>query len=197
MFKQCHITERDVLDLRAFVLAGGDGTRLQSLTHQIDGDGRPKQFSKIFGGKSLLTHTRERLRPIFAEDQVAFIFGASSNRGVMVLNYRKTSCSGAPIFGVKVEVIYGRERTFSGNSRRQSRRAESCLRFLQHQRLRTQSTRLVLQRRLRSGRKSHPHRGFRESGRGFESARRGRHRCAGHDGYGSTRGVAVDRRVCA
>ncbi len=80
MSKQCHIAERDGLDLRAFVLAGGDGTRLQSLTHQIDGDGRPKQFSKIFGGKSLLTHTRERLRPIFAEDQVAFVVTRSHER---------------------------------------------------------------------------------------------------------------------
>jgi mannose-1-phosphate guanylyltransferase len=70
MFKKHSIAERDGLDLRAFVLAGGDGTRLQSLTHKIDGDGRPKQFSKIFGGKSLLTHTRDRLRPIFSDDQL-------------------------------------------------------------------------------------------------------------------------------
>lgn len=80
MFKQRYIAERDGLDLRAFVLAGGEGTRLQSLTHKIDGDGRPKQFSKIFGGKSLLTHTRERLRPIFADDQVAFVVIRSHER---------------------------------------------------------------------------------------------------------------------
>jgi mannose-1-phosphate guanylyltransferase len=80
MFKQRYLAERNGLDVRAFVLAGGDGTRLQSLTHQIDGDGRPKQFSKIFGGKSLLTHTRERLRSIFAEDQVAFVVTRSHER---------------------------------------------------------------------------------------------------------------------
>ena len=73
MFKKHSVAERDGSDLRAFVLAGGDGTRLQSLTHKIDGDQRPKQFSKIFGGKRLLTHTRERLRPIFADDRVAFV----------------------------------------------------------------------------------------------------------------------------
>lgn len=73
MFKKHAIAERDCSDLRAFVLAGGDGTRLQRLTHKIDGDSRPKQFSKIFGGKSLLTHTRDRLRLIFADDQVAFV----------------------------------------------------------------------------------------------------------------------------
>ena len=49
----------------AIVLAGGDGTRLQGLTREIDGDARPKQFSRIFGDQSLLSHTRERLRPIF------------------------------------------------------------------------------------------------------------------------------------
>src|SRR5437016_2284690 len=73
VFKKHSIAEQDGADVRAFVLAGGEGTRLQSLTHKIDGDWRPKQFSKIFGGKSLLTHTRERLRPIFSDDQVAFV----------------------------------------------------------------------------------------------------------------------------
>jgi len=48
MFKKHSIAERDGSDLRAFVLAGGDGTRLQSLTHKIEGDWRPKQFSKNF-----------------------------------------------------------------------------------------------------------------------------------------------------
>ncbi len=80
MYKQRSIAERDGSDVRAFVLAGGEGTRLQRLTHKIDGDGRPKQFSKIFGGKSLLTHTRDRLRPIFSDDQVAFVVIRSHER---------------------------------------------------------------------------------------------------------------------
>ena len=50
------------------------------MTHKIDGDGRPKQFSKIFGGKSLLTHTRDRLRPIFADDQVGIVVIRSHER---------------------------------------------------------------------------------------------------------------------
>ena len=36
----------------AIVLAGGDGIRLQELTRKIDGDGRSKQFSRIFGDRS-------------------------------------------------------------------------------------------------------------------------------------------------
>ena len=59
--------------IRAIVLAGGDGTRLQDLTRKIDGDSRPKQFSRIFGNLSLLGHTRERLQRIFRDDEVLFV----------------------------------------------------------------------------------------------------------------------------
>lgn len=57
----------------AIVLAGGDGTRLQGLTRIIEGDSRPKQFSRIFGGCSLLGQTRERLRPVFSDDRILFV----------------------------------------------------------------------------------------------------------------------------
>jgi len=56
----------------AVVLAGGDGTRLKEMTHQIAGDWRPKQFCEFFEGKSLLNHTRERIAPIFNEDRTLF-----------------------------------------------------------------------------------------------------------------------------
>ena len=57
----------------AVVLAGGSGTRVQSLTRKIEGDRRPKQFCRILGGRSLLGDTRERLRPIFLEDRTVFV----------------------------------------------------------------------------------------------------------------------------
>ena len=57
----------------AIVLAGGDGTRLRGLTRKIDGDSRPKQFSRIFGDRSLLSHTRQRLKPIFGDDRLMFV----------------------------------------------------------------------------------------------------------------------------
>jgi mannose-1-phosphate guanylyltransferase len=57
----------------AVVLAGGDGTRLQELTHKISGDSRPKQFCPFFGEKSLLDHTRERIAPLFHEDRTLFV----------------------------------------------------------------------------------------------------------------------------
>jgi mannose-1-phosphate guanylyltransferase len=64
---------RDIKQSWAIVLAGGDGTRLQGLTREIDGDARPKQFSRVFGDQSLLCHTRERLKPIFGDNRSMFV----------------------------------------------------------------------------------------------------------------------------
>jgi mannose-1-phosphate guanylyltransferase len=65
--------KKDAQEPWAIILAGGDGTRLQGLTRIIEGDSRPKQFSKIFGRRSLLGHTRERLRPVFSDDRIRFV----------------------------------------------------------------------------------------------------------------------------
>jgi mannose-1-phosphate guanylyltransferase len=43
------------------ILAGGDGVRLRSLTRAVSGDDRPKQFSPLLGGQTLLTRTRLRV----------------------------------------------------------------------------------------------------------------------------------------
>ena len=45
----------------AVLLAGGDGTRLQSMTRAITGDNRPKQFVPVIGGSTLLDQTRKRV----------------------------------------------------------------------------------------------------------------------------------------
>lgn len=45
----------------AVILAGGDGTRLRSMTRAIAGDDRPKQFCSIVGGRTLLEQTRRRV----------------------------------------------------------------------------------------------------------------------------------------
>src|SRR6266496_2982592 len=45
----------------AVILAGGDGTRLRSMTRAIAGDDRPKQFCPIVGGRTLLDQTRDRV----------------------------------------------------------------------------------------------------------------------------------------
>ncbi|HEV8428286.1 MAG TPA: sugar phosphate nucleotidyltransferase [Pyrinomonadaceae bacterium] len=48
-------------DRWAVILAGGDGTRLQSMTRAITGDSRPKQFVPVIGGSTLLDQTRRRV----------------------------------------------------------------------------------------------------------------------------------------
>jgi len=52
---------------------GGDGTRLRELSYEVSGDGRPKQFCEFFGGKTLLAHTRDRLRPLFLHKNTFFV----------------------------------------------------------------------------------------------------------------------------
>ncbi len=56
----------------AVILAGGDGTRLRELSYRVSGDRRPKQFCEFFGGKTLLGHTRDRLRPLFLDKNTLF-----------------------------------------------------------------------------------------------------------------------------
>jgi len=51
---------RDKTNRYAVVLAGGDGTRLRSITKMITGDDRPKQFCSILGEETLLDKTRLR-----------------------------------------------------------------------------------------------------------------------------------------
>jgi mannose-1-phosphate guanylyltransferase len=51
------------------LLAGGDGRRLKTLTRQIAGDPRPKQFCAIFDGETLLDRTRRRADLFTRADQ--------------------------------------------------------------------------------------------------------------------------------
>ncbi|MCC7307549.1 MAG: hypothetical protein IT173_08280 [Acidobacteria bacterium] len=45
----------------AVILAGGDGSRLKSLTRAIAGDERPKQFCPFLSDRTLLDETRDRI----------------------------------------------------------------------------------------------------------------------------------------
>ncbi len=64
----------------ALILAGGEGTRLQDLTRSIAGDFRPKQFCPLFGGKTLLRHTCDRIDPLFRRDQKLFVVTQAHER---------------------------------------------------------------------------------------------------------------------
>ena len=52
------------------VLAGGDGMRLQSLTRQLAGDDRPKQFCRLLGAETLLAETQRRARRLIAPERL-------------------------------------------------------------------------------------------------------------------------------
>src|ERR1041385_8775387 len=57
----------------AVILAGGDGTRLQSMTRSITGDDRPKQFVPVLGGSTLLDQTRRRVALSVLPAQTMFV----------------------------------------------------------------------------------------------------------------------------
>jgi len=61
----------------AIILAGGDGTRLLSLTRAIAGDDRPKQFCPILGDETLLDQTRRRVSLAVTPAQTMFSFRES------------------------------------------------------------------------------------------------------------------------
>src|SRR5690349_7472380 len=59
--------------LWALVLAGGDGTRLQGLTHVIAGAPIPKQYCRILGPRSMLETTLCRIGPLVSTDRTLAI----------------------------------------------------------------------------------------------------------------------------
>lgn len=56
----------------AVILAGGDGSRLKSLTRAITGDERPKQFCPILNDETLLDVTRKRVELKFKPENIYY-----------------------------------------------------------------------------------------------------------------------------
>jgi len=57
----------------AVILAGGDGTRLKSLTRKIAGDERPKQFCSVLGATTLLEETQRRAALEFSRERIVYV----------------------------------------------------------------------------------------------------------------------------
>ena len=55
------------------ILAGGEGTRLKSLTRQIAGDERPKQFCSVLGRGTLLEETQARAALEIARERTVYV----------------------------------------------------------------------------------------------------------------------------
>lgn len=64
----------------AVILAGGEGSRLKSLTRAIAGDERPKQFCPILNGETLLDVTRNRVALKIAPENTFFSLTATHER---------------------------------------------------------------------------------------------------------------------
>lgn len=59
--------------LWAIILAGGNGSRLRSLTERIAGDARPKQFCPMLGGMTFLTQTRRRVELLIPPEHILIV----------------------------------------------------------------------------------------------------------------------------
>lgn len=70
MYEPCSMTEKNEW---AVILAGGDGSRLLSLTHKIFGDDRPKQFCPIINKNTLLEETRRRVEIALPAAKTMFV----------------------------------------------------------------------------------------------------------------------------
>jgi mannose-1-phosphate guanylyltransferase len=68
--QQCQIDQDNEW---AVILAGGDGTRLKSLTRKIAGDERPKQFCSVLGATTLLEETQRRAALEFSRERTVYV----------------------------------------------------------------------------------------------------------------------------
>jgi mannose-1-phosphate guanylyltransferase len=57
----------------AVILAGGEGTRLRSMTRAIAGDDRPKQFCSLVDERTLLEQTRQRVAISFDSNRTMIV----------------------------------------------------------------------------------------------------------------------------
>ena len=80
MHSACKISSTSNRHSWALILAGGEGARLQELTRSIAGDVRPKQFCRLFGGKTLLRQTCDRIHPLFRRDRNLFVVTRTHER---------------------------------------------------------------------------------------------------------------------
>src|SRR5258705_11595744 len=62
------------------VLSGGEGVRLRALTRQICGDERPKQYVPIYGNRTLLRQTLDRVALRIRPSQTAVVTLRSHSR---------------------------------------------------------------------------------------------------------------------
>src|ERR1700723_634045 len=77
LIKDDHAAKRDA---GAIILAGGDGTRLLSLTRRISGLDLPKQFCAIIGRETLLEQTRRRVALSISPERTVTVVSRAHER---------------------------------------------------------------------------------------------------------------------
>jgi mannose-1-phosphate guanylyltransferase len=60
----------------AIVLAAGRGERLAAMVRARSGGDLPKQFVRLYGARTLLQHTLDRIAPLFAPERTLVVVGA-------------------------------------------------------------------------------------------------------------------------
>jgi mannose-1-phosphate guanylyltransferase/mannose-6-phosphate isomerase len=60
-------------NLWAIVLAGGEGTRLSTLTRAVHGHDMPKQFAALWGGRTFLARTLDRIGSIVPRERTVVV----------------------------------------------------------------------------------------------------------------------------
>jgi mannose-1-phosphate guanylyltransferase len=75
-----NVTKLEHSDLNAIILAGGEGTRLASLTRTISGEEIPKQFCRLFEGTTLLDQTRRRVSIAVSSDRTLIVLNSQHKR---------------------------------------------------------------------------------------------------------------------
>jgi mannose-1-phosphate guanylyltransferase len=68
------------LDCAAVILAGGEGVRLSSFTHQVFGYHIPKQFFPLFEGKTLLEQTMDRVELLIPRFRTITVLNRAHDR---------------------------------------------------------------------------------------------------------------------
>jgi mannose-1-phosphate guanylyltransferase len=87
-------------NLWAIVLAGGEGVRLKPLVKQVCGDERPKQYVPLFGPRTLLGQTLDRVGRLVSAERTVIVSVASH------WHYLAPEAAGRPAIHVLVQPVH-------------------------------------------------------------------------------------------
>ena len=84
-------------DVWGVILSGGEGTRLQQFIKRLYGFVRPKQYCSIVGKRSMLQHTRDRIRLLVPPERIITVVNRSH------LSYIRAQLGDQPLSTILVQ----------------------------------------------------------------------------------------------